>query len=273
MKNLLDAEPLRRLTQEERDIYENNGVVLLSDVFDLGCVDFLRDAFEVALSNPGSLAEEYAPADGPGRFFADLNMWQRIPAFHQFVFESPAAKIAADVMGSSRINFFYDQMFVKEIETPERTPWHQDQPYWAVSGRQVCSVWVPLDPIPKDSSLQFVKGSHNWPAHNPHHFLDDSPYEGTGLPELPNIEAELEEYEILSWDMGPGDCLVFQGMSVHGSPGNISQEHRRRALATRWCGDDARYCLQNGEVAIPTSDPGLVDGDLLDCDLFPSLPL
>ena len=104
MKNLLDAEPLRRLTQEERDIYENNGVVLLSDVFDLGCVDFLRDAFEVALSNPGSLAEEYAPADGPGRFFADLNMWQRIPAFHQFVFESPAAKIAADVMGSSRIN-------------------------------------------------------------------------------------------------------------------------------------------------------------------------
>ena len=271
MKNLLDAEPRRRLTQKERDIYENNGVALLSGVFDLGWVDFLRDAFEVALSNPGSLAEEYAVADAPGRFFADLNMWQRIPAFRQFVFESPAARIAASIMGASRINFFYDQMFVKESGTPERTPWHQDQPYWAVSGQQVCSVWIPLDPITKAASLQFVKGSHSWPAHNPHHFGDDSPYEGTGLPELPNIESEIEEYEILSWDMVPGDCLVFQGMSVHGSPGNNSKEHRRRALATRWCGDDARYCHKAGEVAIPTSDPGLADGDLLDCDLFPSV--
>ena len=74
-----------------------------------------------------------------------------------------------------------------------------------------------LDPVEKESSLQFVKGSHRWPAHNPHHFGDDSPYEGTGLPELPNIDSEIEEYEILRWDMVPGDCLVFQGMSVHGS--------------------------------------------------------
>ena len=49
MKNLLDAEPLRNLTQEERDSYESDGVVLVSDVFDLGWVDFLHDAFEVAL--------------------------------------------------------------------------------------------------------------------------------------------------------------------------------------------------------------------------------
>ncbi|MEC8985158.1 MAG: phytanoyl-CoA dioxygenase family protein, partial [Actinomycetota bacterium] len=118
-----------------------------------------------------------------------------------------------------------------------------------------------------------VKGSHRWPAHNPHHFGDDSPYEGTGLPELPNIDTEIEEYEILRWDMVPGDCLVFQGMSVHGSPGNASEVHRRRALATRWCGNDARYRRKAGEVAIPTSDPGLADGDLLDCDLFPPILL
>ena len=68
MRSPLRAEPCRRLAQKERDIYENDGVVLLSGVFDLGWVDFLRDAFEVALSNPGNLAEEYAAADAPGRF-------------------------------------------------------------------------------------------------------------------------------------------------------------------------------------------------------------
>ena len=76
MKKQTGTEPRRRLSQKERDIYENDGVALLSGIFELGWVDFLRDAFEVALSNPGSLAEEYAAADAPGRFFADLNMWQ-----------------------------------------------------------------------------------------------------------------------------------------------------------------------------------------------------
>ena len=99
--------------------------------------------------------------------------------------------------------------------------------------------------------------------------MDNSPYEGTGLPELPDIEANRDEYEILGWDMEPGDCLVFQAMIVHGSDGNTSLDNRRRALATRWTGDDARYDRRSGEVAIPTSDPGLADGAEMDCEDFP----
>jgi hypothetical protein len=49
-------------------------------------------------------------------------------------------------MGSSAVNFFYDQLFVKEPGTTERTPWHQDQPYWALQGSQICSVWVRYEP-------------------------------------------------------------------------------------------------------------------------------
>ena len=57
MKNPLGTEPRRRLTQNERYIYENDGVALLSDVLDSGWSDVLRNACEEALSNPGSLAE------------------------------------------------------------------------------------------------------------------------------------------------------------------------------------------------------------------------
>ncbi|MBG01630.1 MAG: phytanoyl-CoA dioxygenase [Acidimicrobiaceae bacterium] len=261
------------LQASQRKSYETDGVVYLSKIFDLEWIHFLRDAFELALSQPGPLSEEYTPEGKAGRFFTDLDMWQRLEPFKSFIFESPAVKIAGEIMQSTRINFFYDQMFVKYQQTEEHTPWHQDQPYWAVTGKQVCSVWLPLDPIEKSSSLQFIKGSHQWPAHNPHHFGDDTPYEGTGLPELPDIEKGLSQYEILSWDVEPGDCLVFQGMIVHGSYGNSSSDVPRRALATRWCGDDVRYFRGPGEIAIPTSDPGLSDGDLLDCDLFPSIAL
>jgi ectoine hydroxylase-related dioxygenase (phytanoyl-CoA dioxygenase family) len=57
-------------------------------------------------------------------------------------------------------------------------------------------------------------------------------------------------------------------MIVHGAPANRTQ-NRRRALATRWCGDDARYCVRPGEVGIPTADPGLEHGERLDCERFP----
>ncbi len=266
-----DRNPLRKVNKTERDEYQTNGVVCLKDMFNEDWIIRLKDAFELAIETPGPYSEEYTPEGNSGRFFTDLNMWQRLDPFREFVFESPAARIAKQIMGSERVNFFYDQMFIKYQQTRESTPWHQDQPYWAVVGKEVCSVWLPLDPITKDSSLNFILGSHQWSAHNPHHFGDDSPYEGTGLPELPDIENNLDHYEVVSWGVNPGDCLVFQGMIVHGAYGNYSSEFPRRALTTRWCGDDARFFQREGEVAIPTTDSGLKDGDLLDCDLFPRI--
>ena len=91
----------------------------------------------------------------------------------------------------------------------------------------------------------------------------------TGLPELPDIDAAPEQYEILGWEMSQGDCLVFQALIVHGSGGNSSVRNRRRAFSTRWTGDDARYDRRMGEVAIPTSDPGLKHGARMDCADFP----
>jgi ectoine hydroxylase-related dioxygenase (phytanoyl-CoA dioxygenase family) len=254
---------------EEIAAYQDEGAVCLRGAFDAAWIDLLRSAVENAMNSPGPLAEDYTPQGRPGRFFGDLDLWKRHDRFRRFVLESPAARIAATLMQSRKANFFYDQLFVKEPGTAERTPWHQDQPYWAVTGRQVCSIWLPLDPVSRETSLQYVRGSHRWPAHNPRHFKDDTPYRDTGLSELPDIDAHPGRYERLSWDMQPGDCLVFNAMMVHGAAGNASLQHRRRALATRWTGDDARYSRRAGEVAIPTSDPGLADGAPMDCPQFP----
>ena len=239
----------------------------LPGVVDLGWVESLRAAVDEAMADPGPLAESYGGAEGG--FFGDLDLWRRHAGFRAYVLGSPAAEIAGQTMGADRVNFFYDQLLVKEPGGLAKTPWHQDQPYWAVSGRQVSSIWLPLDPVGRESAVQYVRGSHRWPAHNPHHFIDDTPYEDTGLPELPNIDANPGQYEILSWEAGPGDCIVSQAMIVHGAPGNQSLSERRRALATRWTGDDARFVRRKGEVAIPTTDPGLAHGARMDCEAFP----
>jgi len=262
-----DNKLLRAITTGEIAEYEENGVVMLAQMFSPEWIGSLRDATEVAMANPGPNGEEYAR--GEGRFFGDLDIAKRHQPFKEFISHSPAAEIVGTIMGASKVNFFYDQLLVKEPGTGESTPWHQDQPYWAVKGFQVASIWLPLDVVAKDTALKYVKGSHRWGPHNPHHFSDNSPYAGTGLPELPNIDAEPEKYEILGWDMEPGDWLVLQAMMVHGSAGNTSSGNRRRAYATRWTGDDARFDRREGEIAIPTSDPGLADGAEMTCDDFP----
>lgn len=256
----------RPITKSEIEEYHQNGVVKLTAVFDMGWIERLRNATEIALKNPSPYAEEYAK-DG-GRFFGDLDIAKRNAVFHDFVNNSGAAKMMGSILKSKKINFFYDQLLVKEPGTKTATPWHQDQPYWAVSGIQVASIWLPLDSVDKETSLQYVVGSHRWGEFNPHNFSNDTPYQGTGLPELPDIDAEPHNYELLSWNMKPGDCLVFQGMIVHGSKGNVSGD-RRRAWATRWTGDDARYCRRPGKVAIPTEDLGMPHGALMDSKEFP----
>ncbi len=264
----MNRHPLQPIQAAEIDAYERDGIVCLRGLFDREWVDFMGDWVERAMAAPGPHGEDYGAQEGGGRFFGDLDIVRRHAGFRRFVEVSPAAEIAGRIMQSAKVNFFYDQLLVKEPGTAERTPWHQDQPYWAVAGRQVCSLWLPLDPIPEETCVEYVAGSHDWPAFSPYHFVDGTPYEGTGLPPLPDIEAQRKRHEILRFSLAPGDCLVFQAMIVHGAPGNASAQ-RRRALATRWTGDDARYCIRPGEMAIPTRDPGLKHGDPMDCADFP----
>lgn len=135
----------REITSQEIVEYNNNGVVKLSSIFDLEWIKQLREATEAAMKNPSKYAEEYAK--GNGKFFGDLDVAKRFDAFNDFIYNSGAGKIMGSIMQSRKINFFYDQLFVKEPGTNTSTPWHQDLPYWAIKGNQIASIWLPLDHV------------------------------------------------------------------------------------------------------------------------------
>jgi len=264
----------RRISEGEIRTFHKDGVVCLRGVLDQSWIEYMRKAVEVAMQFPGPHAEEYEFNDDKtcsttkGRFFGDIDIARRHRKFRRFAHESPTAAIAGALMGSNKINFFYDHLLVKEPGTYAKTPWHQDQPYWAVSGQQVCTTWIPFDHVESHVSVEFVRGSHRWAAFSPYHFATGKQYRSTGLPPLPDIESQRCSHDIVAFETRPGDCLVFHAMILHSAPGNQSSQ-RRRALAIRWTGDDARYCIRQGELAIPTRDPGLQHGDNMDCDDFP----
>jgi ectoine hydroxylase-related dioxygenase (phytanoyl-CoA dioxygenase family) len=258
------------ISDDDIRAYQEDGVVCLRGVFNQYWLELVERGIAASIKSPGPHGENYNPHGSA--FFGDLDMWQRHDEFRDYVLNSPAAELVGSLMKSRQVNFFYDQMLVKEPGSESLTPWHQDQPYWAISGRQVSSIWMPVDPVGKESSLEFIAGSHRWGIeYNPKHFKDQSPYEDTGLPHMPDIEGDRSKYSVKSWDLEPGDCIAFQAMIVHGAKGNRSTTTRRRVLSTRWAGDDARYCVRQGETAIPTFKTDLSHGDKFNGELFPQI--
>ncbi|MFO0996604.1 MAG: phytanoyl-CoA dioxygenase family protein [Alphaproteobacteria bacterium] len=258
----------------ERDIaaYERDGVVCLRQVFTPECVELVREGIEKDIEAPGPLhTMQNAPGE-PGYFLTDFCMAQRLQEFRRFVFDSPASEIAARLMRSSRVNFFYDGLWVKDRGTPKRTRWHQDQPYYPVDGEHMCILWMPLDPVTKDVCLELIRGSHRWNRW----FQPELTRSGKDLyppnaafERMPDIEAERARHDIATFDMEPGDCIAFQGLVVHGAPGNARQAHQRRALSTIWLGDDATFVERPGPVRPLFEGHGLKPGDSMDSPYFP----
>jgi ectoine hydroxylase-related dioxygenase (phytanoyl-CoA dioxygenase family) len=86
---------------------------------------------------------------------------------------------------------------------------------------------------------------------------------------MPDIEGRRDDYRILSWDLEPGDCIVFHMMTLHNAPATVDYPSRRRAFSTRWLGDDVVYAERPGKM-FPAID-GLVlrPGEPVDDDVFP----
>ena len=76
----VNALPLTQIGDEQVAAYARDGVVCLLRVFDRNWIDLLHAAIEDASAVPGSHAEVYTPAGEPGRFWGDLDLWQRCPA-------------------------------------------------------------------------------------------------------------------------------------------------------------------------------------------------
>ena len=87
---------------------------------------------------------------------------EKINEYKDFIFNSNIGKIAANLMQSKKVNLFHEHILIKEPGATKRTPWHQDQPYYCVDGKDNCSLWIPLDKISKEVCPEFVKSSHTW---------------------------------------------------------------------------------------------------------------
>ncbi len=255
------------------DEFQRDGAVCVRGAFSRAEVELAREAIDANLAQLSPYAKR-ASDQTDGAFIEDFCSWQRIPEMERFIRSSPAASIAAKLMGSNTVRLYHDHVLVKERGTRQRTPWHQDLPYYNVAGSQNVSMWFLVDPVSRASTLEFIAGSHRGPWFMPRTFLDGQAKwfpDGT-LAELPDIDADPETYRVIGWELEPGDAVFFHMLTLHAA-GGVDGPHRRRVLSVRFLGDDMVHAPRPWVTSPPF--PGLTDelatGVPMDHPLFPIL--
>ena len=263
-------QPYRDLSEAERQALQDDGVICVRGALGERWLETIADGMERIKASPGVIADILSmPEKG---FTGDLFMWRKHKAFADLLFESPLARLAQQAMNSRVVKHWYDQLFLKAPGADVPTPWHHDLTFWPIRGSEIISIWIPVDPVDRASSgLEYIRGSHLWD--NRYKAITPDYSEFMVNPELedaPDIEANREAYDLLSWDMQPGDILIFHPLIVHGSGGNQSTTRHRRALASRWVGEDVFYDPRPHTMPLPPGH-GLEAGERLHGHLFPTV--
>ena len=256
------------------EAFERDGAVCLRGLLSPEQIELLRAGIDENLARLSPRAKVASAPDDPGYFVEDFCTWQENACYRRFIFDSTLPRTAAELMRSRTARLYHDHMLTKEPGTRQRTPWHQDQPYYNIEGRQNVSMWIPVDPVSRESTLELVAGSHSGPWLMPRTFLDSQArwFPEGSLADLPNIDADRSAHRILGWALEPGDIVCFQMLTLHASAG-VSGGSRRRVFSVRFLGDDIRHAPRAWRTS--PEFPGLIDelpaGAPMEHPLFPLL--
>ncbi len=254
------------LTEAQIDQYQRDGAILLKGILTPEERQLLEQGVEESYTNPGKRATRASDQAGEGETFLETFPALRSPSLQQLLDVGRIPEIAARMMRAPSAQLILDQIFYKQKGRIIPTPWHQDTPYLKVRGDDMVRVWVTADYSPKELTLKIVRGSHRWNViYDPrlgggqNEALKKS-NEGKMLslsnrtadaPVVPDIDRYADSFDILSWDVEPGDALVFNGNMLHSAGGADNHPTRRRAYTSMWGGPQLQYVIPPDN-AIPT---------------------
>jgi ectoine hydroxylase-related dioxygenase (phytanoyl-CoA dioxygenase family) len=259
----------KRPTAEAVAAFQRDGVVCIRQAIGPEWLDLVESGIDAA---KGRFENEdtYRRDGDAGKFSYHQGAWTKVESIRRFIFDSHAPDLAWPFLSSRYVIFFYENTLIKEPHSDHaETPWHQDHPYYPLDGTKVINCWTALDSIPVETSLRFLKGSHNSSTvYRTVNFDDpESAYSPapTELPANPDIDND-PTAEILTAAMEPGDMLVWSSRTFHSAPGN-TLDRRRAAISLNWVGDDVVYNAQPSVASY--RHESLRVGQSIACEKFP----
>ena len=251
--------------------YHRDGAVLIKNILRPEHLRLLEAGLEEAHANPGPRSALVRSPEGEGATLIETSPSHRSPLLRRFLDLGVAAEIAGRVMRTPQTQLVFEQMFYKAKGKIVPTPWHQDTPFLRVRGYDMCRVWLTCDRSPAEITVQMLRGSHRWNIvynigseadptirqEERREYNNQNPGD-PHLPLVPDVERYRDSFDILRFDVEPGDALVFQGNMVHAAGGMDVWDTPRRTFVTMWGGPELRYHEPAGKAFPP---PGSLKDD------------
>ena len=270
------------LTRSEINQFNKDGAIFIKEKFDVRWIEKLKKGIERDIKNPSPRFKSHTLEKGVPAYLEDYWTWDLVPEFKDFVFNSPYAKIAAELMSAKKINLVMDNWFLRQGGSKSSTPFHHDISYFDMDGT-MCVLWLPLQPTGKNEGVVWVKGSHLWnklflrvlfkdghKVEGKECIINGKKYE---LP--PNILGNKNKYEFLQWDCELGDCVIFDMRTLHGTLSSSIPDKTLSRYTLRVAKEDAKisyigdWTSYNYRKAM--QDAGYKNGDSLGGKMFPVL--
>jgi ectoine hydroxylase-related dioxygenase (phytanoyl-CoA dioxygenase family) len=270
------------LTNDEISQFKKDGAIFLKGKFDISWIEKLQNGIKKDIKNPSPRFKSHTLQKGVPAYLEDYWTWQLIPEFKDFVFNSPYAQMASELMSAKKINLVMDNWFLREGGSKSSTPFHHDISYFDMEGT-MCVLWLPLEPTKKEEGISFIKGSHLWnKLFLRVLFKDGHKIEGNEcvingkkyeIP--PDILGNKDKYEFLQWDCDLGDCIIFDMRSLHGTLSltipdktlsrytlRVAKEDAKISYVGDWTSYNYRKAMQ---------EAGYKNGNPLGGKMFPTL--
>ena len=270
------------LTNDEISQFKKDGAIFLKGKFDISWIEKLQNGIKKDIKNPSPRFKSHTLQKGVPAYLEDYWTWQLIPEFKDFVFNSPYAQMASELMSAKKINLVMDNWFLREGGSKSSTPFHHDISYFDMEGT-MCVLWLPLEPTKKEEGISFIKDSHLWnKLFLRVLFKDGHKIEGNEcvingkkyeIP--PDILGNKDKYEFLQWDCDLGDCIIFDMRSLHGNLSltipdktlsrytlRVAKEDAKISYVGDWTSYNYRKAMQ---------EAGYKNGNPLGGKMFPTL--
>jgi len=273
---------MKKIISENEVIrFKKDGAILLKNKFKKKWIDLLKDGINKAKANPSPRFTNHTKDKNLPSYLEDFWTWNLHEEFTDFVYNSPTAKIASELLGAKKINLVMDNWFFREAGSKSKPPFHHDISYFDFEG-SMCVLWIPLEPVKKQDGIAWVKGSHLWnklflrTRFNDGHKVDgeagiinEKKYEIT-----PDILKNKNDYEFLEWDLEVGDCVYFDIRTLHGALYETSPSSDINRFTLRMAKENSKIIYRGDwareERAIMEAN-GYKNGDDLSGKMFPTL--
>ena len=269
------------LNDNEIKLFKRDGAVFLRNKFDIKWIELLRSGINKAKNNPSPRFTNHTTDPNLPCYLEDFWTWNLHKEFENFVFNSPTAKIASELLDAKQINLVMDNWFFREAGSTSKPPFHHDISYFDFEG-SMCVLWIPLEPVRKEDSIAWIKGSHLWnklflrTRFKDGHKVDgaEGVVNGVKYELTPEIISNKENYEFLEWDLEVGDCVYFDIRTLHGALYETTPKSDKNRFTLRMAKENSKIIYRGDwareERAIMEAN-GYKNGDNLNGKMFPTL--